>query len=69
VHVRKLPARAPGDLGGACREVAGRWGLCGGCRATGIPTATRFLHEAFVRLYHRGCVAHCPAVNRRGVSY
>ena len=26
VHVRKLPAREPGDLGGACREVAGRWG-------------------------------------------
>ena len=26
VHVRKLFAREPGDFGGACREVAGRWG-------------------------------------------
>ena len=26
VHVRKLPAREPGELGGACREVAARRG-------------------------------------------
>ena len=41
VHVRKLPAREPGDLGGACREVAGRWGKATAARPTRTPPRSR----------------------------
>ena len=34
VHVRKLLAREPGDVGDACREVAGRWGKAQAVRPT-----------------------------------
>ena len=41
VHVRKLLAREPGDLGGACREVAGRWGKAQAARPTRTPPRSR----------------------------
>ncbi len=41
VHVRKLLAREPGDLGGACREVAGRWGKATAARPTRTPPRSR----------------------------
>ena len=41
VHVRKLLAREPGELGGACREVAGRWGKAQAARPARTPPRSR----------------------------
>ena len=40
-HVRKLPAREPGGFGGACREVAGRWGKAQAARPMRTPPRSR----------------------------
>ena len=51
--MRQLP-----EVGAQCGSSA-RWDLCGGCRATGIPTATTFTQAP-----QKACPADCRSLSR-----